>query len=168
MEKRSTTVERNTQRDVIALVTAGERYPSKRGGVEMPEEIAATIRLADLTMDIIIDFVDMDEHGIVFRAIQKMKKNHGEVVVMVRHTLRDWKSKASLKTYAQAVESVVKKRERSNKDVVHLKTHFLPGEMLVGFMVSAIGTTVQELLTNARMIAEEIVAPAKEIGEKNG
>ena len=47
---------------------------------------------ADLAPDITLNFIEKHDLGIAFRAIQDMKGDQGEVVVMVRHTTRDWNS----------------------------------------------------------------------------
>ena len=77
MEKKSVTIEKNTHGDAIALVTGGKRFPSENGSFDIPQEIAETIRLADLGPGIIINFVEKHDLGIAFRAIQKINGRSG-------------------------------------------------------------------------------------------
>jgi hypothetical protein len=167
MEKvRSASIERNTKGEAVAILTAGKRFPFKDGSFEMPEEIAETIQLADLTPDIIVDFADVDKHGLVFQSIRKEDDSSGEVAAWVRHISIDPQRTDGMRTYAQAVAALVKIREQSYKDARHLRTHSSTGVFVVGFVVKAGGTTVRGVLDNARKIAEEILLPVKELEKR--
>lgn len=165
-KEKSVTIERNKRGAAITLVSAGMHYPVKGGSFEIPKEIAGTFVLGDLTPEIIIDFVEKHEHGIVSRAIQQVKGSHGEVVIMVRNTLDDWNGPVSLEAYSQVVETLVKSRANSRKDVVYLTSHIRADHGLVAFVAKVNGTAVSELLINARKIAEEIISPLKKVEQK--
>lgn len=148
-QRKSISLEREQNGDVIALIVRGKRYGKNRGTLEIPEIIADDIDLCDLNFRIILNFIDAGRMGVVFRAIQNIKGGQWEAVVMVRNTAVGWNKPKNMYTYADEVEKSVKQREQSIQDVTFLVIDKRPEHILIAYTIFAKGETVGELLNDA-------------------
>lgn len=148
--RKSISLERDQNGNVSALIIGGDRIEKNRGRFEIPKEIASNIELGDLDFTIIVDFVDEDDQGVVFRAIQNVKGGKWEAVVMVRYNADRWDKLKNMITYAEEVATNVWLAAQSDSSLIFFESHIRPDHFLVAFTVTTTGVTVGEFLENAR------------------